>query len=182
MSDAEKATIGSELAAEPLLVIAWLRYRSARDLGRAARALEALSGRDPATVAEPQPERRYLCVAWGLEELREAAADYARGARRATEVLEREGGAWALAYGLGAAQAGAVCSHINRELADDPGFARGEVAALRIQDAQARFPATTQWYSDAARAVPPEAYGDGTPFPSERPREPDPDNDCGASG
>lgn len=173
MAVSERETkVADGFAAAPLRVICWIDCGDNLALARAARWLETEAGRDPGALPTPDIWRRHLCLAWGLEELREAIGEKHEDA----VALERDGGAWALAYGLGAAMAGALVLALRSQ-----GVACG-VVGLRVQTEEARFAATVQ--SIEGGEVPAEAYGDGSPLAVDgsHPDDADPDNDSGGSG
>lgn len=165
--------VGAYFAEEPLLVVAWFRFTSASDLLEAARLLEEASGRDPYAVPEPDEWRRHMVLAWPLADLREAFKGAPGRYHEDADVIEIEGGQWALAYGLGVAFAGQTAEHLNQNagLADPC-----EIVGVRVQAESARFAATVQ---NAEGPIPAEAYGDGSPTAVD---ESNADNDCGASG
>lgn len=153
-----KRDVGAYFLAEPLRVVAWLRFGSAWALKLGARWMEEAAGRDPDQVRTPAPERRFLALSWTLDELRAVAEGWPERPRSDAAVLETEGGAWALAYGIGVGVAGSIASSICAEGIEC------EVAGLRIQGADVRFPATTESLSADGEAAPdPGIVTDGTP-------------------
>jgi hypothetical protein len=189
---ASAKTVGECFADEPLLFVAWLRFPNAHTLFAAAQWWEEKCGRDPDAVRVPAEERRFLAMAWPLEQLR--AGRLPDAYQSDADLIEREGGAWALAYGLGVSFVGSIAGMMR-----DAGFTV-DVAGVRVQAADARFPSSTESVSDEKDAGDPGIFADGTPDGQPGPAlavppvvesdvppgpyvdESDPDNDCGAQG